>query len=179
VTAWLGLLARLVLGALWLAAGGGKVGDLAASVRAVHAYEILPYQASKVVGVALPFVEVALALLLLAGFAVRVAAAVSAGLLAVFVAGIGSVWARGLSIDCGCFGGGGQLAAGESPQYLWEIVRDLGLLLVAGYLVLRPRSRFAVDNLLAVDPALEDEDEADGEEARDDTPLTPGDAPAR
>ena len=44
-----------------------------------------------------------------------------------FVIGIASAWARGLRIDCGCFGGGGQLAAGVEPDYLIEILRDFGL----------------------------------------------------
>jgi uncharacterized membrane protein YphA (DoxX/SURF4 family) len=148
VTAWFGLAARLLLAGVWLFAGGSKVRDLAESVRAVHAYQILPYEASRVVGAALPFVELALGGLLLVGLAVRLAAGISAGLLALFVAGISSAWARGLQIDCGCFGGGGELAAGRSPQYHWEIARDLGLLAVAGYLLFRPRTRAAVDNLL-------------------------------
>jgi uncharacterized membrane protein YphA (DoxX/SURF4 family) len=159
VTAWLGLLARLVLAGTWLVAGGSKVGDLAESVRAVHAYDILPYGASKAVGVALPFVELALGLLLLLGFATRLAAGVSTGLLALFIAGISAAWARGLRIDCGCFGGGGELAAGESPSYFWEIARDLALLAVAGYLLFRPRSRWAADNAFLI------EDDDDGEEA--------------
>jgi uncharacterized membrane protein YphA (DoxX/SURF4 family) len=170
VSAWLGLLARLLLAGTWLVAGGSKVGDLAASVRAVHAYQILPYGASKVVGVALPFVEIALGLLLLAGFATRLAAAVSGGLLTMFIVGISSAWTRGLRIDCGCFGGGGELAAGQAPSYFWEIARDVGLLLASAYLVWRPRSRFSLDGVLRLDED-ESEDQDDGEEARDGAPA--------
>jgi uncharacterized membrane protein YphA (DoxX/SURF4 family) len=158
-----GLAARLLLAGVWLVAGGAKVGDLAASVRAVHAYDILPYAASRVVGATLPFVEIAVGLLLLVGFATRLAAAVSAGLMAMFVAGIASAWARGLRIDCGCFGGGGELAADRSPSYGWEIARDVALLAVAVYLVLRPTSRLSLDNALI--PEEEDDDGDDEEEA--------------
>jgi uncharacterized membrane protein YphA (DoxX/SURF4 family) len=157
------LAARLVLAGVWLVAGGAKVGDLAASVRAVHAYDILPYAASRVVGATLPFVEIAVGLLLLVGFATRLAAAVSAGLMAMFVAGIASAWARGLRIDCGCFGGGGELAADRSPSYGWEIARDVALLAVAVYLVFRPTSRLSLDNALI--PEEEDDDGDDEEEA--------------
>jgi uncharacterized membrane protein YphA (DoxX/SURF4 family) len=143
---WAGTAARLVLAAVWAFAGASKVSDLAASGRAVNAYRLMPFEAAKVAGAALPFVELVLALLLLLGLATRLAAAVSAGLLAVYVGGIASVWARGLSIDCGCFGGGGQLAAGAHPTYFWDIARDTALLGVAVFLLVIPRTRIAVDN---------------------------------
>jgi uncharacterized membrane protein YphA (DoxX/SURF4 family) len=166
VSSWVRLAARLLLAGVWLVAGGAKVGDLQASVRAVHAYDLLPYAASKLVGAALPFVEIAVGLLLLIGFATRIAAAVSAGVLAMFIGGIAAAWARGLRIDCGCFGGGGELAAGQSPTYFWEITRDVALLAVAGYLVFRPASRLALDNLLIPGEFPEEEDDGD-EEAGD------------
>lgn len=160
MSGWIRLAARLLLAGVWLVAGGTKVSDLQGSVRAVHAYDLLPYEVSKVVGAALPFVEVAIGLLLAAGFATRIAAAASAALLVAFVGGIAAAWARGLRIDCGCFGGGGELAAGESPTYFWEIARDVALLAVAVYLVWRPESRLAVDNLFAME---EDDDGEDDE----------------
>ena len=52
--------------------------------------------------------------LLLAGLLTRGAAAVAGLLMLVFVAGIASAWARGLSIDCGCFGTGGPVAPGDT-----------------------------------------------------------------
>ncbi|MGC4805195.1 MauE/DoxX family redox-associated membrane protein [Micromonospora sp. DT233] len=158
VRPWLGVAARLGLAAVWLVAGATKVGDLAASGRAVNAYEVLPYDVATVVGAALPFVELALGVLLLLGLATRLTAGVSAALLVVFVAGIASAWARGLNIDCGCFGSGGQLAAGQSPNYLPEILRDLGFLALAGFLLIWPRTPVSIDGWLAGAP-VEDDDE--------------------
>jgi uncharacterized membrane protein YphA (DoxX/SURF4 family) len=145
---WICTIARLALAAVWLIAGGAKAGDLAASGRAVNAYQLMPYDVAKVVGAALPFLEIALGLLLLAGLAVRLGAGISAVLLVVFIAGIVSAWSRGLAIDCGCFGSGGQLADGQGPAYGPEILRDLGFLLLAGVLLWRPRTRFSIDELL-------------------------------
>ena len=48
-----------------------------------------------------------------------------------FIVAIASVWYRGISIDCGCFGGGGEVDASQT-QYPAEIARDLGLLLAVG-----------------------------------------------
>jgi uncharacterized membrane protein YphA (DoxX/SURF4 family) len=145
---WISTAARLGLAAVWLVAGGLKVGDLAASGRAVNAYGIFPYEVAKIIGAAQPFLEIALGLLLLAGLAVRLSAGLSAGLLVIFIAGIVSAWARGKQIDCGCFSTGGELAAGESPQYAWDIVRDVGFLLLAGILLWRPRTRYSIDGVL-------------------------------
>lgn len=148
VRPWLGTLARLGLAAVWLFAGAAKVGDLAGSGRAVNAYQVMPFEAAQVIGAALPFVEITLGLLLLVGLATRVVAALSSALLLVFIAGISSAWARGLSIDCGCFGSGGQLAAGQSPSYGPEIARDIGFLVLAAFLVIWPRTRMSVDRWL-------------------------------
>ncbi|MDG4829247.1 MauE/DoxX family redox-associated membrane protein [Solwaraspora sp. WMMD1047] len=155
---WLGTAVRLGLAAVWLYAGGAKVGDLAASGRAVNAYQVLPYDLAVVVGYALPFVEIALGVLLLLGLASRLAAGISAALLVVFIAGIVSAWARGLAIDCGCFGSGGELPAGEKPSYGPELLRDAGFLALAGFLMVWPRTAFSVDAWLAADPAPADDE---------------------
>jgi uncharacterized membrane protein YphA (DoxX/SURF4 family) len=141
----LGTAGRLVLAVVLLWAGAAKFGDLGASVRAVNAYQLMPYELARVIGAALPFVEVALGLLLLVGLATRVVAAATAVLMAVFIAGIASAWARGLNIDCGCFGGGGELAAGVQPSYGLEIARDVALLAIAVALAVWPRSALSVD----------------------------------
>ena len=142
---WLGTLARTVLGGVLLVAGLIKVADPVESVAAVRAYQVLPESLERLVGYGLPFLEIGLALLLVTGFATRVAA-IGGGLLVVgFVAGIASAWARGLAIDCGCFGGGGAVDAAD-VDYLVPLLRDIGLMILAGYLAWRPRSALAVDH---------------------------------
>jgi hypothetical protein len=59
------------------------------------------------------------------------------------------VWARGLSIDCGCFGGGGTVAKGQT-HYLREIFRDTGFLVLAAWLMVYPRGKLALDRLLGL-----------------------------
>ncbi|MDG4767481.1 MauE/DoxX family redox-associated membrane protein [Solwaraspora sp. WMMD406] len=145
---WLGTAVRLGLATVWLVAGGSKIDDLAGSGRAVNAYQVFPYDLAMVIGAALPFVELTLGVLLLLGLATRLTAGVSAGLLVIFVAGITSAWARGLRIDCGCFGVGGELSAGQNPSYGPEIVRDLGFLVLAGFLLWFPRSAVSIDSYL-------------------------------
>ena len=143
---WVGLAARLGLATVWIYAASTKLGKPLTSARAVQAYEIFPYDMAGLIGQALPVLEVAVGLLLLVGLFTRPIAVVSVLLLVVFIAGIASAWARGLSIDCGCFGGGGALAWDQQPEYGQEIARDVGFLALAGWLVVRPRSPLAVDN---------------------------------
>ncbi len=145
---WLVLAGRLLLGGVWIVAGVLKVTDPDASVRAVRAYRLLPETAAQLVGAGLPAVEIVLGVLLVAGLGVRVAGVASALLMAAFVVGIASAWARGLQIDCGCFGSGGTLATGESPTYGTELARDVALTVVAVLVAVWPSGRFALDSRL-------------------------------
>jgi uncharacterized membrane protein YphA (DoxX/SURF4 family) len=142
-----GLLARLVLGGVILVAGALKVASPAVSARAVQAYQLLPFDVAAYVGYALPIVEVIVGLLLVLGLFTRSAAAVGGLLMVAFVIGIASAWARGLSIDCGCFGEGGTIDPSQT-KYLEEILRDVGLLLCAVWLVIRPRAAYGLERIL-------------------------------
>jgi uncharacterized membrane protein YphA (DoxX/SURF4 family) len=146
-----GLAARLVLGGVWIVAGWLKLPDPAGSVRAVRAYRLLPESIVPTVGHALPLLELAIGLLLVAGLAVRVAASVSLVLLTAFLVGIASAWTRGLQIDCGCFGGGGEVGD-ATAAYPWDLARDVGLAIAAAFLVIRPASALSLDRVLGLTP---------------------------
>lgn len=142
-----GTLVRLGLAGVWLVSGAIKVSDLNQAYVAVQAYELLPSGLVSPVAAAVPFLELALGSLLVVGFGTRLTAVVSAVVLVAFVGAVAQAWARGLSIDCGCFGGGGQVAP-EETRYPQEIVRDVGFLLLAGWLVVRPRTLASLDGWL-------------------------------
>ena len=133
-----------MLGGVFLVAGVLKAIDPQSSVAAVRAYQLLPSSLATIVGWGLPFAEIALGLLLLDGIATRAVAVGVAMLLVIFIAGVVSAAARGLSIDCGCFGGGGAVDPGKTA-YGVELVRDTGLLLLALWLIWQPRSRLTLD----------------------------------
>ncbi|WP_306335776.1 MauE/DoxX family redox-associated membrane protein [Streptomyces sp. KL118A] len=139
--------ARVALAVVWCWAGWAKIQDPAASAQAVRAYRILPETLVAPVGHGIPALELTLAALLLVGLRIRLAAVLSALLLAGFLAGIVQAWARGLSVDCGCFGGGGEIDSADT-RYLQEVLRDVGLLLLSTWLVRWPASRFSLDAVL-------------------------------
>ena len=144
---WLGLAARLVIGAVWVVAGASKISDPAQSVAAVRGYQLLPSSIVPTVGQLLPVIEIVVGLMLLLGLLTRGAAVLSAILYAAFVVGIASVWARGITIDCGCFGGGG-FDPDATSQYPWEIARDIALMGASVFVAWVPATRLALDALL-------------------------------
>ena len=145
--ALVGMLARLGLAAVWLVSGSIKAADPEQTWVAVNAYHVLPAPAVDAVAAGLPWFELALGALLLLGIAVRPVAALAGALLLAFIAGVSQAWARGLYIDCGCFGGGGDVAP-EQTRYGTELLRDAAFLALAVWLMFRPRTRFALDRAL-------------------------------
>lgn len=149
--------ARLGLAAVWLISGAIKLADPGETHIAVQAYEVLPQELVGVVATAMPLLEIILGLFLLAGLLTRVTALVSVLVLLAFIAAVVQAWARGLSIDCGCFGGGGQVAP-EDTAYPQEIAKDIGFLILAGWLLVHPRTWWSADGWLATGSQRADED---------------------
>ena len=139
---WAGLVVRVVLGAIWAWASLSKIGDPRTFVRAVRAYDATPEWLSKAIGYGLPMLELVLAILLIIGLITRYAAAVSAVLFVVFIIGIVQAGARGIKLECGCFGGGGE---SNSTHYILDVLRDTGLLILALYLVLVGLTKLSID----------------------------------
>jgi uncharacterized membrane protein YphA (DoxX/SURF4 family) len=137
------------LGGVLLAAGGLKVFKPTESANAVAAYKLMPTELAHLIGYALPWLEVAIGLLLILGIMVRPAAILSGLIMVVFIGAIASVWARGMLIDCGCFGGGGEIDPSLASQvrrtYFIEIMRDLGLALTALYLYFFPYGKLSFE----------------------------------
>jgi uncharacterized membrane protein YphA (DoxX/SURF4 family) len=142
--------ARLVTGLVWLLAGYEKFIDAAGTVRSVRAFQILPEAVVPTFGHLLPVLELVLAFCLLAGLLTRASAVVSALLMVAFIFGIIWAWTQGLKIECGCFGGGGT-KINATEGYRNDILRDVGLLLLLGWLILRPTTPWALDNLIFKD----------------------------
>jgi uncharacterized membrane protein YphA (DoxX/SURF4 family) len=141
---WLTLLSRLILGVVLLVAGGLKIGNLPKSAMAVRSYEMLPIPLANFLGYTLPWIEIGLGLLLIVGVTVKISGALGALTMLAFIIAIAQAWARGLSIDCGCFGGGGAIDP-EDTKYLSEIIRDIGLMALGIFLYFYPKGRFALE----------------------------------
>lgn len=116
---------RVALAAVWVYLAVRTIGDPAATLRDVRAYGLLPDGLERGVAYGLPFLALALAVLLLIGLAVRAAAALSVVLSVLFL--IGSV-------------------AGKSAVHAPAIVLGVGALVLAAVLTRWPRTSYALDD---------------------------------
>jgi protein-disulfide isomerase len=150
---WIGTVARLVVGVVWIWSSLSKLDNPRKFVQAVRAYDVTPEWLSKAIGYGLPVLEFGLGVLLVLGVAVRLSAILSAALFVVFLIGIVQAAARGLRLDCGCFGGGGETV---TTHYTRDILRDVGLLVLAGFLCVWSYTRVSVDEFLARNDQVEE-----------------------
>jgi uncharacterized membrane protein YphA (DoxX/SURF4 family) len=136
------LLCRLLPAGLLLWAGFAKAFDRQSSILAVDSYDVLPEDAVRILAAVLPWVEIGVAALLILGLFVRFAGLATAGLGVLFIAAMAQAKARGLEIDCGCFGGGGP---GQGVTW-WDLIRDVPIVVSGAYLAARPRGPYQLDN---------------------------------
>ena len=147
VKPWLTLIARAILGGTLLAAGWIKLFNSFEAKASVRAYDLLPVPLANILGTILPGFEILVAIFILIGLWSKLSALVGTILMMIFVLAISQAWARGLPINCGCFGNGGLTADGKVHNwtYLSEILRDLGLIVCGIYIYLNPIGKFALD----------------------------------
>lgn len=91
---------------------------------AIDSYKMLPISAVQFLAQILPWFELALGGLLIAGVAVRWIGLITSGLLLVFIGAMTRAKLLGLEINCGCFGNNEKLGA-------LTLLRDSSLLVLA------------------------------------------------
>lgn len=127
-------LLALTVGGVFVYASLSKIADPRAFAKIVYHYQVVGpssffgFVPANLVAVALPWVELIAGVLLIAGLWRREAAVVTAVMLAVFVAAVGSTMVRGIDIqNCGCFA---LDASGRAAG--WKLIAgDLALLVAA------------------------------------------------
>jgi len=136
------LAARIVVGGTLLAAGILKIGHFGAFASTIASYRI-PFLGPGVIAplaVAIPLIEVVLGAYILIGLYSRVTGALALCEFAIFAAAVASVVLRGIPASCGCFG------PGDTRPASWvEVARDVGLALLAAFIVWRGPGVLAVD----------------------------------
>ena len=133
-TAFCILLARLLVAGVFVIAALPKIQDPVTFASSVVAYRVVGPELSGWVALLLPWLELMIGLGLLLPLLRRISGALISMLLLAFIGLHCSAWARGLDIDCGCFGA----ESGEaSSHYRWLILRNAGLLLAAALVLKR------------------------------------------
>lgn len=134
------LILRVLLGAIFVYAAWMKLREpWALFAMAIDSYQILPSWAVELAARSLPWFELLLGVWLIAGLWRRVSTVAASLLLAVFFGLMVRAMAKGMQIDCGCFGPGERLS--------WlTLLRDGGLLASSLFVTARAFSAVQPDS---------------------------------
>src|SRR5471030_2821623 len=101
------LILRIALGAIFVYAAYTKLTESWRLFAAgIASYEVLPMWAVELLARTLPWFELLVGLLLIAGRWLRVSSIATSGLLLVFFSLMVRAYFKGMTIECGCFGPG-------------------------------------------------------------------------
>jgi len=100
---WLELVARWLLGVLFVYASYHKIVAPAEFAKILYGYGLFPGEIINLIAIILPFVELVTGCALITGVYARSAALIIMGMLVLFISFIAINLARGHEFDCGCF----------------------------------------------------------------------------
>jgi uncharacterized membrane protein YphA (DoxX/SURF4 family) len=129
------LVFRLVLGGLFVYAGVVKVLDPLDFAQNIRNYRLVGQSLSFIAAVVLPWLEILAGVALAAGIWKRAVALIISGLLVFFIVLTLVTIARGLDVECGCFG------ALSRKSGFGVILEDLGMLFMGLCLLFSPAKR--------------------------------------
>ena len=95
---------QFVIGFVFLYAALAKIGDLSTFAFQIHNFRLAPVWAENLLAMTLPWIELIAGLSLILAIRPRAGGMVSTVLMGVFLLAVGTAVARGLDIECGCFG---------------------------------------------------------------------------
>ncbi|BCX04312.1 MAG: hypothetical protein KatS3mg053_2250 [Candidatus Roseilinea sp.] len=119
---------RLVLGLTFALAGASKLRNLNAFARGVSQYRILPANVARPIGYALPWMELTIGMLLVAGMWIDPAGVAAALMCSAFALAVGINLHRQNRIPCFCFGA-------SADRIGWHTLLRIVLLLLAAVAV--------------------------------------------
>jgi uncharacterized membrane protein YphA (DoxX/SURF4 family) len=117
---------QIAIGVIFVWAGLAKIGDPRSFAEQVHNFRMVPVALENLVAITLPWVELVAGLALLTRARARAGAVIASVLMAAFTVGVAIALARGLDIECGCFGTSDASRVGAV-----KVVENLGMLALA------------------------------------------------
>jgi uncharacterized membrane protein YphA (DoxX/SURF4 family) len=127
---------RIFLGFIFIFAAITKVTDPNLFAQSIYNYKLLPDFTINFFAIAFPWIELVAGVLLIFGVSVKENSAILSSLLFVFIIAIIISVARGLDIDCGCFG-----TVDGAKVGLVKILENVGLLIL-GLILIKFDSKF-------------------------------------
>jgi putative oxidoreductase len=129
---WLSVRVDIALGLLFIIASLPKIVDPPSFAHMIYNYKIIPWSLINPMALIMPWLELICGLALVLGIWRGAARTIIAGMLLVFILAISINLIRGNPIDCGCFNvaDAGKTTEERFADMRWDILRDLGMLLL-------------------------------------------------
>jgi len=124
---WLGIIARIVVGGIFIYASIDKILHADQFARIVFNYHLVPAPLINIFALLLPWVELGAGIFLVVGIWPRAAGLVLTAMVMMFLVALSINWVRGVSLECGCF----TVSSSAKGAIADLVVRDLLLLLLA------------------------------------------------
>ena len=124
------LLARFILGGVFIYAGFDKILHPSAFAQVVYNYKILPDPLINLTAIVLPCLELVLGIFLIIQFWMPGTVVISSLLLITFIGALTFNVARGLDVSCGCF----SATAVANSMNILTVLRDASFLAISVYL---------------------------------------------
>jgi uncharacterized membrane protein YphA (DoxX/SURF4 family) len=139
------LIARLVIGGLFIYAAVAKIPDPSGLSQSIRNYQIVPAPMTNILALVLPWVELIAGAGLILGIWTHACALITTAMLLVFASAVTYAYSIGLDISCGCFGAGPD---SSGVIDLATVSRDWGLTLVSASIILFHRGEFSLESFL-------------------------------
>lgn len=136
---YISLIARLVVGCIFIYAAIGKIDNPEQFAKEISNYRMtLPWMVN-MMAIILPWLEFVMAIFIITGIRLRANAIISSGLLLIFIFAVLSAMFRNLDINCGCF-------AKSITKVGWpKVLENVGLLLASVYVIINPNPKFGIE----------------------------------
>ena len=143
------LIARIVVGLVFIAAALPKLIDPPGFAKAIWAHGLFPAWSLNPLALVLPWLELFCGVSLCLGFWMRAAALWVGALLLSFCLALSINLARHRPVDCGCFGTTSPKTEAERLVAMrWDLLRDVGLLLLVAQILWAARKKDARSPLI-------------------------------
>jgi len=132
---------RVFFGFVFIFAAITKVTDPEGFSLSIYNYKLMPDFLINFLAIVFPWIELVAGILLIFGMSVKENSAILSGLLVIFIVAIAISLARGLNIDCGCFG-----TVGGTKVGIQKIFENIGLLVLGLILIKFDSKLFSISN---------------------------------
>lgn len=138
------LVLRLYIGGVFVFASVHKIAHPGSFALDVATYAILPLFFINPMAIILPWVEIIVGVLTIAGIWVKTCAALISAMMVMFIIALSFALANGMDVSCGCFA---SSRTGDSISGA-TLVRDLGWLLISIYIFFADNTPIGIETFL-------------------------------